>query len=525
MKILIADPVAQEGIDILKLDHQVDIITKQTEEQLMAIIADYDALVVRSETKVTKNVIAKADKLKASGRAGVGIDNIDVEAATQKGIVVLNAPEGNTIAATEHTMAMMLALARNIPQAYMSMKAGKWERSKFVGVELRGKTIGILGLGRIGRGVAKRAAAMEMKILGYDPYVTEEQARVAGIKKAQLAEIFAEADFITLHLPQTPDTKGMLNKAAFAKMKPTVRIVNCARGGVVNEADLAEALNSGRIAGAAVDVFSKEPIIADNPLATAERILFTPHLGASTEEAQIGVSVDVAHGIIQVLKGKTAQTAVNMAMVSSATLDAIKPYFTLAEKMGTLAVQLLEGGIEEIQVEYNGEVGGYDLRLLTAAVIKGVLTPMTEESVNFVNAFYLAKDRGIHVREIKSEDKKEFANLITVTLGSVGNRHTVSGTLLGDRDARIVRMDEYRVDIAPKSILLICPHVNRPGMIGKVATILGQNKINIGGMQLEQMAIPGNNIMLIALEVEPGEEVLAQIAAIDGVAQPKVIIF
>lgn len=525
MKILIADPVAQEGIDILRLDHQVDIKTKQTEEQLMEIIADYDALVVRSETKVTKNILEKADKLKVIGRAGVGVDNIDVEAATQKGVVVLNAPEGNTIAATEHTMAMMLALARNIPQAYMSMKAGKWERSKFTGVELRGKTLGILGLGRIGRGVAKRAAAMEMKILGYDPYVTEEQARIAGIKKAQLAEIFAEADFITLHLPQTPDTKGMLNKTAFDKMKPGVRIVNCARGGVVNEADLADALNEGKIAGAAVDVFSKEPVLPENPLLGADRILFTPHLGASTEEAQIGVAVDVARGILQVLKGKTAQTAVNMAMVSTATLDAIRPYFLLAEKMGTLAVQLLQGGIEEIQVEYNGEVANHDLRLLTAAVVKGVLTPSTEDNVNFVNAHHLAKGRGIHVREIKSEDKKEFSNLISVTVGSAENRHFVAGTLLGELEARIVNMDGYRVDISPRGTLLICPHVNRPGMIGSVATVLGKNKINIGGMQLAQMAKPGNNIMLIAVEAEPGEKVMNEIAAIDGVLQPQAVTF
>ena len=525
MKILIADPVAQEGIDILAAEHQVDVKTKQTEEQLMEIIGDYDALVVRSETKVTAKIIARADKLKAIGRAGVGVDNIDVDAATQKGIVVMNAPEGNTIAATEHSVAMMLALARNIPQAYMSMREGKWERSKFVGVELRGKTLGILGLGRIGRGVAKRAAAMEMKILGYDPFVTEEQARAAGIQKAAVNEIFAQADFITLHLPQTAETKGMLNEAAFAKMKPGVRIVNCARGGVVNEADLAEALNSGLIAGAAIDVFSKEPVLADNPLLSAKNILYTPHLGASTEEAQVGVAVDVAKGILQVLSGHTATTAVNMAMVSSTTMDAIRPYFDLVENMGTLAIELLRGGVEEITVEYNGEIATQDTRLLTAAVIKGVLAPMTDETVNFVNAYHLAKGRDIRVREVKSEDKKEFSNLISVKVSGSKCSRFVAGTLLGDCEARIVRVDGYRVDFAPRGIALVCPHANRPGMIGAVASILGQHGINIAGMQLAQMAAPGTNIMILALDIEPDAGVVAQIAAIDGVMQPQVIAF
>ncbi|MCX7781907.1 MAG: phosphoglycerate dehydrogenase, partial [Negativicutes bacterium] len=343
MRVLVSDPVSERGVEMLKKHFAVDVKTKLPPEELISIIGEYDALVVRSETKVTKAVLEAAVNLKVIGRAGVGVDNIDVEAATQRGIIVLNAPEGNTIAATEHTIAMMLSLARNIPQAHASMKQKEWQRSKFMGVEMRGKTLGIFGLGRIGTGVAKRAIALEMNIMGYDPFISAAQAEQLGIKMAEIDEILAEADFLTFHLPLTAETKNMINKDSFAKMKKGVRIINCARGGVINEADLAEALKSGVVAGAAIDVFEKEPVSPDNPLLECDNIVLTPHLGASTAEAQVGVAVDVAEGIIAALTGNPVLTAVNMAPIPKHVLEVIKPYMNLAEKMGCLAVHLADG--------------------------------------------------------------------------------------------------------------------------------------------------------------------------------------
>ncbi len=525
MKILVSDPVSDKGVAILRKEHEVDVKLKLAPEELVALIPGYDALVVRSETKVTKAVIEAADNLKVIGRAGVGVDNIDVEAATKKGIIVLNAPEGNTIAATEHTMAMMLSLARNIPQAHQSVKCGEWQRGKFVGVEMRGKTLGVLGLGRIGTGVAKRALAMEMKVLAYDPFISAEHARTLDIDLVELDEVLAGADFITLHLPLTNDTKGLFGKETFKKVKPGVRIVNCARGGVIDEAALAAAINEGIVAGAAIDVFEKEPIDAANPLLGVDKVVLTPHLGASTAEAQVGVAVDVAEGILVALRGEPVTTAVNIAPVPAHVMKVIKPYLGVAEKMGCLAVHLADGRIETVEVEYNGQISEVDTRMLTTAVLKGLLGPILQETVNYVNAPGVAKARGIKAKEIKSKETANFANLLTVRIRTDKGAHMVAGTLFGKEEARIVMIDGYRVDVDPTGWLLIGPHIDKPGIIGKVGTILGDSGINIAGMQVGRTETAGTSIMVMTVEADLPTPVMLKIKAVDGILGAKLVNF
>ncbi|MBP2650936.1 MAG: D-3-phosphoglycerate dehydrogenase [Firmicutes bacterium] len=525
MKILVADNVSEQGVAILKKEHDVDVKLKLSPEELIKIIPEYDALVVRSETKVRKPIIEVANKLKVIGRAGVGVDNIDVEAATQKGIIVLNAPEGNTIAATEHTMAMMLALARNIPDAHKSLKEGKWLRSQFMGVEMRGKTLGILGLGRIGSGVAKRALAMEMKVIGYDPYITEERASAMDIELADVDKVLAEADFLTFHLPLNADTKYLLNKETFKKLKPGVRIVNCARGGVIDEVALAEAIEAGVVAGAAIDVFEKEPADPENPLFKLDKVVVTPHLGASTAEAQVGVAVDVAHGILVALRGEPVSTAVNISAVPTQVMQVIKPYLTLAEKMGCLAVQLAEGPITTVTVEYDGEISEVDTKMLTTAVLKGIFNPLLQEPVNYVNAPAMAKARGVKTKEVKSKDAEHFVNLITVRVKTAKGETEVAGTLFGKEDGRIVMIDKYRVDANPKGWLLISPHMDKPGIIGQVGSVLGNYKINIDRMQVGHAAQAGTNIMVMGVSAEITAAALDKIKTIDGIIGAKVVNF
>jgi D-3-phosphoglycerate dehydrogenase len=525
MKILVSDPVSDKGVAILRQEHDVDVKLKLPPEELIALIPGYDALVVRSETKVTKAVIEAADNLKVIGRAGVGVDNIDVEAATKKGVIVLNAPEGNTIAATEHTMAMMLSLARNIPQAHQSVKGGEWQRGKFVGVEMRGKTLGVLGLGRIGTGVAKRALAMEMKVLAYDPFISADHARALDIELVELDEVLAGADFITLHLPLTAETKGLFSKETFKKVRPGVRIVNCARGGVIDEAALAAAINEGIVAGAAIDVFEKEPIDAANPLLGLDKVVLTPHLGASTAEAQVGVAVDVAEGILIALRGEPVTTAVNIAPVPAHVMKVIKPYLTVAEKMGCLAVHLADGRIETVEVEYNGQISEVDTRMLTTAVLKGLLGPILQETVNYVNAPGVAKARGIKAKEIKSKETANFANLLTVRIRTDKGSHMVAGTLFGKEEARIVMIDGYRVDVAPSGWLLIGPHIDKPGIIGKVGTILGENGINIASMQVGRTETAGTSIMVMTVEADLPTPVMLKIKAVDGILGAKLVNF
>lgn len=524
MKVLAADGISPKGIELLQKEFEVVVKDKISAEELLEIIPEFDALMVRSASKVTAEVIEKAEKLKIIGRAGVGVDNIDIPAATAKGIIVINSPGGNTIAATEHTMAMMLSMSRNIPIANETMQKGEWNRKKYVGVELRGKTLGVVGLGRIGSGVAKRAQAFDMDIIAYDPYVTEDRAKALDVKIGTLEEVIKAADFITVHMPLTPDTKGMIGYEEMKQMKKGVRLVNCARGGIIDEEALARAVKEGIVAGAAIDVFTSEPIPADHPLIGVPGIVLTPHLGASTVEAQIGVSVDVAEGIWAALHGEPVATAVNMAPVSAQAMKVIEPYLTLAERLGGTLCSLAEAPIKAVEVTYNGEITEVNTKLLTTAVMKGMLNPIMENEVNYVNAPSLAKERGVKVTEIKDKEPVDFANLITVKAKAGEKELSVQGTLFG-QEGRIVSIGNFRVDVAPHARILISPHINRPGIIGKVGSIMGEDGINISAMQVGETDTEKTNLMVLTIDNDLPASTLEKVKAVDGIFDAKLVNF
>ena len=524
MKVLAADGISTKGIELLEKEFEVVVKEKISHEELLSIIPEFDALMVRSASKVTADVIERAEKLKIIGRAGVGVDNIDIPAATARGIIVINSPGGNTIAATEHTMAMMLAMSRHIPIANETLQKGEWNRKKYVGVELRGKTLGVVGMGRIGSGVAKRALAFDMNVIAYDPYINEERAKSLGVKVGSLDDVIAEADFITVHMPLTPETKGMISMEQMKKMKKGVRLVNCARGGIIDEADLAQAVKDGIVAGAAIDVFTSEPIPADHPLLGIPGIILTPHLGASTVEAQIGVSVDVSEGILAALKGEPVSTAVNMAPVSPQVMKVIGPYLNLAERIGGTVCSLAEGPIKSVEITYNGEITEVNTGLLSTAVIKGMLNPIMESEVNYVNAPGFAKERNIKITETKNKEAENFANLITVKVKAKDKEVSVQGTLFGD-EGRIVRINKFRVDVDPHARILICPHINRPGIIGTVGSIMGAANINISGMQVGKADVEGTNIMVLTIDDDIPADILAKVKEVDGIFDAKLVNF
>lgn len=514
-KVLVSDPIAEEGVEILRRVADVDVKLGLSKDQLAEIIGDYDALAVRSETKVTADVIAQASKLKIIGRAGVGVDNIDVEAATRRGILVVNSPEGNTVAAAELTVAMLLALARNIAPADASLRAGEWKRSKFVGSEVYHKTLGVVGLGKIGREVARRAQSFEMDILGYDPYLEPEQAERLGIKLVDLPTLYKNSDYISVHVPKTKDTLGMIGADELATMKPTVRLINCARGGIIDETALAEAAKAGRIAGAAIDVFTTEPAPTDNPLLGIPNILTTPHLGASTEEAQVNVAIDIAEQIADVLSGKPARAAVNMPSVSADVLARIEPFLLLAEKIGSLHAQMADGNIVAVETLYAGDFDSLPTVHLTRAVLKGLLEPIIPESVNFVNAPSLATARGIKITESRTVANEDHSCLLTVRTKTAGGEREICGTAQG-KDVRIVHIDGYRVNIRPTGPMLITEHTDRPGVIGKVGTLLGEARINIGGMHVGREGVGQGALMVLLVDTPVSEDLLKEIRHIDG---------
>ena len=524
LKILAVDGISEKGIELLGDEFVVTVKDKISAEELLSIISEYDALMVRSASKVTAEVIERADKLKIIGRAGVGVDNIDIAAATKKGIIVINSPGGNTIAATEHTFAMMLSLARNIPVANETTQKGEWNRKKYVGVELKGKTLGVVGMGRIGSGVAERAIAFGMSVIAYDPYINAERAESLGVKVGTLDDVVATADFLTVHMPLTPETKGMIGAKELAKMKNTARLINCARGGIIDETALADAVKNGVVAGAAIDVFTSEPLAADNPLLGVPGIILTPHLGASTVEAQIGVSVDVAEGIRAALKGEPVLTAVNMPPVGAQTMKVIAPFLSLAERLGATARSLAKGAITNVEVVYNGDITDVNTKLLTTAVIKGMLNPIMEQEVNYVNAPSFAKARNIKVTEVKEKEAKNFSTLITVHARSADSEITVAGTLFGD-EGRIVRINKFRVDVDPFGRIIICPHINRPGIIGTVGSIMGAAGINISGMQVGKTDDAGKNVMVLSVDNDIPADVLASVKEVDGIFDAKLVNF
>lgn len=523
-KVLVMDNVSEQGLTPLRQEDNIEIVIggKMAEDELMKIIGEYDGMIVRSATKITPRLLEKAEKLKVVGRAGVGVDNINLDACTKKGILVVNAPDGNTIAATEHTMAMMLALARNIPQAVGRIREGAWDKKAFLGVELRGKTLGVLGLGRIGSAVARRAQAMEMKIVAYDPFITEEKAATYGILVMPLDDLLKQADFITCHMPKTKETYHLLDKRAFSVMKDGVRVVNCARGGIIDEDALYEAMKSGKVAGAALDVFEKEPN-TDSPLLEFDNFIATPHLGASTCEAQLNVASDVAEELVDTLKGKVAKNTVNIPSIKPEVMAGVKPYLDLAEKLGKFQVQLVDGRINKVEIIYSGELTQQEVSPITTALIKGMLDPILQEKVNYVNAVMLAKDRGIKVVQTINGHAEGYASLITVKVTSDQDEKSVAGTLFTENDPRIVMIDGYRIDAVPEGYMLYVPHIDKPRIIGPVGIMIGDHNINIAGMQVGRKKIGGKAVMVLSVDYEVPEETLKKIAGIDGILDVKFV--
>ncbi len=522
MKVLVSDPISEQGIEILSKEVDVDIATGLEPSELIKRIGDYEALIVRSETQVTKDVINAGKKLKIIGRAGVGVDNIDVNAATERGIIVVNAPEGNTISAAEHTIAMMMALSRNIPQANASLKGKKWDRKKFMGVEVRDKVLGVIGLGRIGAEVARRAAGMEMKILAYDPFISPERAKELGVELTTVEGIVKRADYITVHTPLTKETKNLIDSREFAIMRKGARLINCARGGIINEEALAKAVRDGIVSGAAIDVFTKEPPF-DSPLLELDSVIVTPHLGASTEEAQINVAVTVAEQVINALKGLPVKNAINMPYVKPDVMQILEPYLPLAEKLGKLCTQLMGSNYEKIEVSYCGEIADQNVAPLTLAVLKGLLEPVLGPGVNYVNAPSIAKERKIKVVESKSETVDGYPSQISVRLSKKGDEKLVNGTILG-KEPRIIKIDTYRIDVVPTGYMIVAKHEDRPNIIGPCCVILGRNKINIAGMQVGRIAIGSEAIMVINIDSDVSDGILDEIKSIDGIIDAKRVV-
>ena len=524
-KVLISDSLSKEAVDILEKekDLKVDVNTKLTPEELKRVIKDYDALLVRSATKVNKDVIEAAGKLKIIGRAGVGLDNVDVNAASKKGIIVVNTPGGNTISTAEHTFSMMLALSRSIPQADLSMKKGEWERKKFMGVELYEKTLGIVGLGRIGTEVAKRAISFGMKVVAYDPYLSSERAKGLGIESSDLNGLLKKSDYITVHTPLTQDTKHVISDKEFDIMKKGVRIINCARGGIIDEAALIKNIESGKVAGAALDVYENEPPAKDSKLITSGKMVLTPHLGASTEEAQVNVAIDVANTVRDILLGRCVRNAVNMPCVDSEMFKVIEPYLKLSENIGSIITQIVEGHIKKVKIKYVGDVLKYDLSPFTVSLMKGMLTPMLQETVNFVNSMVIAKERGITVVESKTAEIQDFANMIIAEVETDKSKSLVAGTLFTKTDPRIVKINEFWVDCIPQGNMLLVFNKDLPGIIGDIGTIFGKNGINIASVSFGRDVKGGNAVSVWNVDSDVSKNILDDIKDARNVQEVKLV--
>jgi len=523
MKVLITDPLAEEGIERLRCEEGFEVREKAglKEEELINLIADYHALIIRSGTKVTRRIIEAAQNLKVIGRAGTGVDNIDIESATKKGIVVMNAPGGNTISAAEHTVSMMLALSRNIPQANASLKRGEWDRKKFMGTEVYGKTLGIIGLGRIGREVARRARGLKMRVVAYDPFISKEKAEGMGVRLLSLEELLPQVDFLSIHTPLTSQTRGLIGEREISLMKRGVRIINCARGGIIQEDALYQALKAGKIKGAALDVFEKgKPF--DSPLLKLDSVIITPHLGASTEEAQKRVAMDIATQVIDFLKYGRVRNAVNFPVIPSQIQEKITPYLSLAERMGNLEAQLVEGHPIQVEVIYRGELALFEVAPLTRALIKGMLSFVLPE-VNFVNAPILARERGIKVVETKTLEAEDFTNLISVKLLTDKEERRIDGTVFEEKAPHIVRIDDYSLDFVPQGNFLICANVDRPGVVGKIGTVLGNYQVNISGLRMGRKTPGGKNVSVYSLDDSPPSEAIKDLLRIKEILQVKVV--
>ncbi|MGB5750617.1 MAG: phosphoglycerate dehydrogenase [Desulfobacterales bacterium] len=515
MKVLVSDNLGDIGIKMFQEEPgiEVDVKTGLAPDELKSIIGGYDALVIRSATKVTEDILEAADNLKVVGRAGIGLDNVDIPAATKRGVVVMNTPTGNVITTAEHTIALMMALTRNIPWGTSTLKAGLWEKKKLQGREVFNKVLGVIGFGKIGSIVADRARGLKMQVIVHDSFVTPEQIEKAGFEPVALDELYRRADYITLHVPKLKDTIGFLNKAAFGKMKDGVMIINCARGGIVDEADINEALRSGKVAGAALDVFEHEPP-GVCPLFEVDRVICTPHLGASTLEAQTNVAVQVAEQIIAYLKGGTIINAVNVPAVSGELLEKIGPLLTLSDRMGCLLAQLASGPVKEVVIEYAGDFQDLDLSPVTTAVLKGLLTPMIKDDVNFVNAEVLAKERGIKVTETTIPEADEFISLITVSAYYDNGKSKVAGTIFGQKDPRVVNINNFRLELHPQGRFILIHNHDKPGAIGSIGALLGDHKINISRMRVGQEEGGDKTMIFLRTDDPIPDDVMDKLAAL-----------
>jgi D-3-phosphoglycerate dehydrogenase len=520
-KVLVSDPIDQIGIDILSQVAHVDVRTGLSQDELIGLIGDYDALMIRSGTQVTAPVIEAAPKLRIIGRAGVGVDNVDVKAATRRGVLVVNSPEGNTIAAAEQALALMLSLSRHVPHAHASTMAGGWDRKTYVGNELYKKTLGVVGLGKIGSHVARVARAMGMEVTAYDPFVSPDRAQQMQVRLLPLPQLFAEADYITLHLPRTPETENLVNAELLRTMKSNSRLVNCARGGIVDEAALAEAVETGVIAGAALDVYAKEPLAADSPLRQVkDRLILTPHLGASTEEAQENVAIDVAEQIRDVLLGLPARSAVNIPGLTPEVMDQLKPHLQLAETLGQLLSQLSGGQIGALEVRLQGDFAAHPAQPLVVAALKGVLSTALGDSINFVNAALEARDRGIKVLEVKDDASRDFAGgSLRLSCDGVKGHHSVTGAVFSDGELRVISIDDFPVNVVPSRHMLFTRHRDMPGIIGQLGSLLGEHNVNIASMQVGRRIVRGDAVMVLSIDDPIPAELLNSIHAIEGIQE------
>lgn len=512
MRVLVSDNLGEAGIRMFQEAEGIDVDVKTglPPEELKKIIGNYDALVIRSATKVTEDLLQASTHLKVVGRAGIGLDNVDIPAATKRGIIVMNTPGGNVITTAEHAIAMILTLSRNIPQGTATLKQGLWEKKKLQGREIYKKILGVIGFGKIGSIVADRARGLKMQVIVHDPYVRPEQIEKEGFESVALEDLYRRSDYITVHVPKLKDTTNLLNKDAFNKMKDGVMIVNCARGGIVNEDDLLEAMESGKVAGAALDVFEKEPPGVCR-LIEHEHLICTPHLGASTQEAQTKVAVDVASQIIDYLTNGTILNAVNFPSVTGDLLKKLKPLLSLADQMGSLQAQLVQGPVAEVAIEYAGDFKGLDLSPVSIAVLRGLLAPVVKDDVNFINAQILAKERGIKVKETTSDDSEEYINLVTVRVVTSEMTNTVSGTIFGKNQTRIVKINNFRLELIPQGHLALVYNLDKPGAIGSFAMLLGKHNINIDQMQVGQEETGKMNIIFLKTNVPISEHVIEKL--------------
>jgi D-3-phosphoglycerate dehydrogenase / 2-oxoglutarate reductase len=522
-RVLVSERIAARGIDALRdAGYEVDERLGLTPDELIDAVQGASALIIRSATRVTADVLDAGSDLVVVGRAGIGLDNVDVEAATRRGVMVVNAPQSNVLSAAEHTVALLLAQARNIPQAHADLKAGEWNRSRWEGVELHGKTLGIVGLGRVGVLVAQRALSFGMRLLAYDPYVSTDRARQLGVQLVpDLGDLLAEADFVTIHLPKTRETIGLIDAEMLARAKPTLRLINTARGAIVDEDALADAVREQRIAGAALDVFAAEPT-TQSPLFELDPVVVTPHLGASTAEAQDKAGITIAEQVVLALNGDFVPFAVNVAAAEASST--VRPFLPLAERLGSLFTALAGGTVDTLDVSYEGEIADYDCRVLTLAVLKGVLGPVVDEPVTFVNAPQIAEQRGLAIRETTSSSARDFVNLVTLR-GRIGDRPVhVAGTLTGQQEEpRIVGIDDHVVDIPPARHMLVVRNADKPGMIGRVTTMLGDAGINIDDMRVGRSPTGEAAMMALTTAVPVPGEVADAVRSQPGVVDAKAI--